>query len=272
MSVNAINAADAPQQKKSNAGSAIGAGVGLGAVGAGAGYYLGGTRPNLEKIFEMKPDEFVTATKEAEGDAKTAADKIKSELEALDGDTYKPDSTKTAEFENRVSGHDLGADHEAVKAEATAQEAFDTEVLKKANEGKAEADQYKKLADVPEAERNTAKEALKGSEAAKNLKEAQTKVKAAKEAAVREAAGAEGADQALKDAVKHYDEAVEAAKTKRANQVAELVKKEEMTSAFDKIKKLFPKEGKGKAALIYGGIAAAVGLLAGAMLGGKKEA
>ena len=73
MSVDAINGANAQQQpqKHSALPGAIASGVGLGVVGAGAGYFLGGTRPTLEQVFEQTPDTF-TKKEVTEKDAEAA--------------------------------------------------------------------------------------------------------------------------------------------------------------------------------------------------------
>ena len=73
MSVDAINGANAQQQpqKHSALPGAIASGIGLGVVGAGAGYFLGGKRPTLEQVFEQTPDTF-TKKEVTEKDAEAA--------------------------------------------------------------------------------------------------------------------------------------------------------------------------------------------------------
>ncbi len=269
MSVDAINAAQ-PQQKH-NTGAAVGTGVVLSAAGAGAGYWLGGSRPNLEKVFEMTPDTFTTATKDAEGEAKTAAETIKKEVKALNSKTYEPKAEAKNAFEAEVKKQTLADDHEAMTAQKSATETYETKLLEKINEGKEEDNKLEKLSDATKKELKDAKEALKDSEAFKALEKADADVKAAKAEALRNASKEEG-KEALAKIVKDYDDAVAKAAEKKAAKITELAGKDEMKSAFDKIKKMFPKEGKGKAAAIYGGIAAAVGLIAGYLLSGGKSA
>lgn len=270
MSVDAINAAE-PQQRKHNTGAAIGTGVVLGAAGAGAGYYLGGSRPNLEKVFEMTPDTFETATKDAEGEAKTAADSIGKEVKALNGNAYKATGKAVKDFEAKVKDQTLADDHEAMTAQKSAKETYETKLLEKINEGKEEGEKLEKLPAKNSNDYKAAEKALKDSEAFNTLEKANADVKAAQVKAFREAAQAEGKEDLAK-IVKDYDDAVSKAAEKKAAKITELAGKDEMKSAFDKIKKMFPKEGKGKAAAIYGGIAAAVGLIAGYLLSGGKSA
>lgn len=270
MSVDAINAAE-PQQRKHNTGAAIGTGVVLGAAGAGAGYWLGGSRPNLEKVFEMTPDTFETATKDAEGEAQTAAKTIKKGIKELNGKTYEPKAEAKNAFEAEVKKQTLADDHEAMTAQKSAKETYETKLLEKINEGKKEGNKLEKLSDATKKELKDAKEVLKDSEAFKTLEKADADVKAAQVKAFREAAQGEGKEDLAK-IVKNYDDAVSKAAEKKAAKITELAGKDEMKSAFDKIKKMFPKEGKGKAAAIYGGIAAAVGLIAGYLLSGSKSA
>lgn len=269
MSVDAINAAQ-PQQKH-NTGAAVGTGVVLGAAGAGAGYWLGGSRPNLEKVFEMTPDTFTTATKDAEGEAKTAADSIGKEVKALNGKAYAPEKKAVDAFDAEVNKQTLANDHEAVTAQKSAKETYDAKLLEKINEGKEEGKKLDKLPAESSKEYKDAKKALTDSEAFKALEKADADVKAAKAEALRNASKEEG-KEALAKIVKDYDDAVAKAADKKAAKITELAGKDEMKSAFDKIKKMFPKEGKGKAAAIYGGIAAAVGLIAGYLLSGGKSA
>ena len=91
----------------------------------GAGYYLGGSRPNLEKVFEMTPDTFETATKDAEGEAQTAAKTIKKEIKALNSKTYEPKADAKNAFEAKVNAQTLADDHEAMTAQKSAKETFD---------------------------------------------------------------------------------------------------------------------------------------------------
>ena len=77
----------------------------------------------------------------------------------------------------------------------------------------------------------------------------------------------------LKKVVSDYTEATKKYAENQAEKIKELAKEEKYTKAFEKIKSLFPKEGGWKMAAIVGGIAAAVGLIGGLVMGaGKKEA
>lgn len=253
MSVNAINAAE-PQQKKSSAGSAVTAGIGLGAVGGTAGYFSGNKRPDLDKVFAMEPDTFETATKDAAEDVKNEIATIKEGRTAVE-EAGKIDAAKQAAYDsalNNVAEKDVQAEADALKqAKEDAKAALD-----KANEGKADAEKLAKLADdAPEA---------------KAVKKAEADLKNAKVKFIE--GTTDDANKVARDAVKEYKEAFEAAKTNKANKIAELAKEEKYTSAFAKIKKMFPKEGGWKMAAIVGGIAAAVGIVASLMMGGKKEA
>ena len=79
MSVDAMNGANAQPQTRSVLPGAIAGGVGLGAVGALGGYFLGGKRPSLEEVFKQDPDTFkseAVTKKDAE-----AANKLQAAVE-----------------------------------------------------------------------------------------------------------------------------------------------------------------------------------------------
>ena len=206
MSVDAINAAE-PQQRKHSTGAAIGTGVALGAAGAGGAYWLGGSRPNLEKVFEMTPDTFETATKDAEGEAQPDAKTIKKEIKALNSKTYEPKADAKNAFEAEVKKQTLADDHEAMTAQKWAKETYETKLLEKINEGKEEGQKLKDLPKDTTKAYKDAEEALKDSEAFKTLEKANADVKAAKAEAFRNAAKAEGKEDLAK-IVSNYDEAV----------------------------------------------------------------
>ncbi len=107
---------------------------------------------------------------------------------------------------------------------------FDAEVLKKINETKDNSSRITRFTDASEDELRAAKEAVR-------------------------------TDKNLKQITDEYDRAVETVKSKRAAKISELAGDQEYKTAFGKIKKLFPKGQRGKMALIYGGIAAAVALV-----------
>lgn len=267
MSVNAVNSAPAEVQKKKGTSVAAPT-IGLGVVGAGAGYLAGGKRPSLEQVFAMEPDKFESHVKAAEGEVKTEADKIGTEIKNLNDENgeFTPDKAKKEAFDTEVKNQKLADDAVETKALKEANENYDKKLLEELNKDKKDGEKFAKTADAPEDARKTAKEALKESDEAKAVKTAENNVRSAKEKLVRESA-----DDKVKNIVNEFDEAVEAAKTKKKEKITALVGDEKMKAAFEKIKKLFPKEGKGKAAAIWGGIAAAVGLAAGLVLGGNKK-
>ena len=78
-------------------------------------------------------------------------------------------------------------------------------------------------------------------------------------------------DAQAKNIVVEFDNAVEAAKNKKAAKIAEFIGDENVKSAFEKIKKLFPKEGKGKTAAIWGAFGASLGLIAGLVINGTRK-
>ena len=267
MSVNAVNPVSVETPKKK--GSSVAAPtIGLGVIGAGAGYLAGGKRPTLDEVFAMEPDRFESIVKDAKDDVKKEADKIKEEIDMLNSkdEEFVPDKAKKEAFENEVNKQKLADDAAETKALNTANENYDKKLLEELNKGKKDEEKFAKTADAPDDARNAAKEALKDSEEAKAVKTAENNVFSAKERLVRESA-----DENIKKVVIEFDDAVKTAAEKKKSKITELAGDEEMKNAFAKIKKLFPKEGKGRAALLWGGIAAAVGLVAGLVLGGSKK-
>lgn len=296
MSVNAVNAADVQQPKKNNSGAAIGTGVGLGAVGAGAGYFLGGKTPSLEEVFSQEPDTFKASMDKAAEKDSAAAETLRKEMEAIGENAdvkakqtaadAKANEVKTA-IEGRTDYENKATLDQAVTDKKTALDTKEVEVAKadgtegtrkiKYAEAKTELEaaenEVKNLAaDAAEDVKTAAKNKLET--AKNNLAQFDTEANALKEAenAVFDAKKVKfEADEATKalreEAAKAADELTNA----RKGIIDKLKDKNTVTEAFGKIKKSLT-EGKGKAMAIYGGIALAVGLLAGAMLGGKKEA
>ncbi len=267
MSVNAVNpvGTEAPKKKNSSVAAPT---IGLGVVGAGAGYLFGGKRPSLEQVFQMEPDKFESHVNGAKDEAKNSADKIKEEINKLNSEDgeFAPEKAKKDAFDAEVNKQTLKDDASETKALKDAQENYDKKLLEELNKDKKDGEKFAKVSDAPADAQKAAKEALKDADETKALKTAEKNVRTAKEKLVRESA-----DENVKKIVKEFDDAVEAAKTKKTEKISNLVKDENMKSAFDKIKKMFPKEGKGKAAAIWGGIAAAVGLIAGLVLSGSKK-
>lgn len=301
MSVDAINAAE--PQRKSPVGAAIGTGVVLGAAGAGTGYLMS-KRPDLEKVFAMPADKFEAATKDAKDEVKTAADTIaegRNEY-AKAGETERATLgskiMKRAEFinnEEKVKPDNLDALKNKVAEEKGK---LDAKKVKVDDADKS----YQELTNevkTKRAEWIKAKKALAGAAEGDAKTEAQTKLNDAKKAldkaienrktfkaevgnyikAERDLSKAriekfnsikgEGEAKALSDAL---TEASNKFQEVKKTKMTELVGKQEYKDAFAKIQKLFSREHVGKNMGIYGGIAAAVGLIAGYLMGGKKEA
>ena len=293
MSVNAINAADPQQKQGSSVGAAISTGVGLGLVGSGAGYFLGGKRPDLEKVFAMPADKFESATKDLKDAEKEAADKLaagRKELQDAVEPKYKEFSAKTHERADKISA--IAPENAELATNATTAKSELDEIkvniggkdksLKDVREAVKNARAQVKAATTDEA-KNAAKEELKKALDDYNAFSKDEKAKAAIEkyakaehelntakVAKYNADAAEGKpynalEKEISGIRKEYKDAFD-------TKMNALKENKDYQEAFGKIKKLFPKEGKGKAAMIYGGIAAAVGLIAGYILGNNKEA
>lgn len=296
MSVNAINAADAQQQKKSSMGPAVAAGTVLGAAGVGAGLIWGGKTPSLEEVFAQDADTFEASMKKAEEKDSASAKTLRDEMKAIgeDADVKAKQTaaeTKAQEVKDAIEGR---TDYEnkatldqAVTDKKTALNEKEVEVPKAdGTEGTKKIKYAEAKSEFEAAENGVKNLAADAAEDAKTA--AKNKLEAAKANLAQfdaEANALKEAENAVFDAKKVKFEADEATKTlreaatKASDELAnarkgvidKLKDKNTVTEAFGKIKKSLT-EGKGKAAAIYGGIALAVGLLAGAMLGGKKEA
>ena len=227
-------------------------------------------QPNIvrHKITDIISIKLEKSVKDAKDNVKTEAYKVKAEIDKLnDADSeFVTDKTKKEAFDAEVNKQALADDAAESKALKTANENYDAKLLEELNKDKAEGEKFAKVADAPADAQNAAKEALKESDEARALKTAENNVRVAKEKMVREST-----DDSVKNIVNEFDDAVEAAKTKKNEKIASLVQDDQMKASLEKIKKLFPKEGKGKAALMWGGIAAAVGLVAGLVLGGNNK-
>lgn len=296
MSVNAVNAVDAQQPKKSNAGTAVGAGVGLGALGAGAGYLWGGKTPSLEEVFSQEPDTFKASMEKAKEKDAEATKTLENEMKAIDENAdvkakKAVADAKAKEVETAIKGRtdyeNKASLDQAVTEKKTALDAKEVDVAKadgtegtrkiKYATAKTELEQAQSAVDnlaenATEEVKTAAKNKLETAKA--NLAKFDTEANALKEAeqAVFDAKKVKfEADDATKTLREAAATATEDLKTARKGIIDKLKDKNTVTEAFGKIKKALT-EGKGKAAAIYGGIALAVGLLAGAMLGGKKEA
>lgn len=298
MSVDAINAAE--PQRKSPVGAAIGTGVVLGAAGAGTGYLMS-KRPDLEKVFAMPADKFEAATKDAKDEVKTAADTIaegrneyakagEAERKILRekgkdvADLIKGQTPENAELATNLQK--AKSDFDAIgKVKITNHEGKEIEVTKD-EVIKAVKDARAKLNAATTAEAKTGAEtelanAKKNAKAFFNhadVKDKNTALKNARKAmseakiAKFEAEAAKEGENAAKTAKTELQNARNSFETVKKTKMTELVGKQEYKDAFAKIQKLFSREHVGKNMGIYGGIAAAVGLIAGYLMGGKKEA
>lgn len=294
MSVNAINAANPQQKQGSSVGAAISTGVGLGVVGAGAGYFLGGKRPDLEKVFAMPADKFESATKDLKDAEKEAAEKLAAGRKELE-DAVKPkiDEFKTKTSERKAIIEKI--DPENAKLIQNLEKANNDLTAKTVDIGGKDKDLNTVREELKEAKKGIKNLAKDADEATKNaakerLTKAEADYKAFKEGAKAELEAYVKAERELNTArvTKYQAEAAEGkpynALEKEISEIRKGYKEafntkmnalkdnKEYQDAFGKIKKLFPKEGKGKAAMIYGGIAAAVGLVAGYIMGNSKQA
>ena len=306
MSVEAINAAE-PQQRQGNPiGSAIAGGLGLGAVGGTAGYFIGNKRPSLEEVFTQKPDTFKSeavtkidndaATKlqqavdEYEGAIKTPKENFHTKLKeraALVNDEAKvaPDNltdlkTKLTEEEGKLKKVKVGeAGKEVeltykeaqVEVEKAAKDYFDAKeklAKSKAKDKTALQNAVNDAKNALDTAKKNRKAVYDGAKAeADNYIKAQREIMKAKEAkynALRAEAGeAKTLSEALADLKTKY---ANAKKTK----LEEILGRDEIKQAFDKIKSGIAKEGGKKWAMIAGGIAAAIGLIGGYVMGNKQ--
>lgn len=300
MSVNAINAADAQQPKKSNTGTAVTAGVGLGLVGAGTGYFLGNKTPDLEQVFTQAPDTFSSeAVKEADAAAaKTLEDAVKEYKAA--GDTKAVETAgknrhkniiaqtlENTELDNAVNTAKSNLANATVEIDGTNYKLADIQkdIVTKAKEHKAAKDAVKNAGeaatDAQKQAVTTAKNELDTLIARRKsfIEGAKDKVDAVRTAVKNKynaqlaqfntKAAAEGTEKGLQTAL---DTAKTNLTNARNTKKTEILGRDAIKNAFEKIKSAIPKEGGKKWAMYIGIGAAVVGLLAGAMLGGKKEA
>lgn len=274
MSVNAINTAEPVNagQKKSNnvnVGLIAGTTAGLGLAGAGGGLLWGGTKLTPEQILALSNDTFEARTKDLEGENKTAADRVKTEIDKLNGDAYQVSGEAKTNFENAVKELNLDANAPEQIAFNDAQKKYDGKLLEKINEGKEEAARFSTLdADgITDDMKKAAEDALKDTPEAQELNTAKESLRKAKETAYRAKAQT---DDKIKAIVNAYDKAVEKAAEDKTKKIGELVNQDEIKTALGKIKKFF-REGQSKAAWLYGGIAAAAGLIIGMVISSNNK-
>ena len=292
MSVDAINGANAQQQPQTHSAlpGAVAGGVGLGAVGALGGYFLGGKRPSLEEVFKQDPDTFkseAVTKKDAEAakklqdaaqEYKNAGANEKNLLRKANGEMNNAIATLTVENQDKLQ-----------EAIAQAQETLNKKEVKigdkkykakdiavELHKAQAEFAAAKNGTDAVKAE--AAKKLAKArvnaqtfnSEVKKEMNAVREATKALRNARITEfnkLAENAGSQKALKDAA---TKASENFNNVKSSKLSELVGKKEITEAFEKIKNAIPKEGKTKMALIVGGIAAAVGFLGNLLLGNRN--
>lgn len=303
MSVNAINAAEAQQPpKKSNAGAAVGTAVGLGAVGATAGYLMGNKRPDLETVFTQAPDTFsYQAVKDADTDAAKVLEDAVKEYKAAGDEAAVTTAAKNkganilaqqpeniAELNTAVQTAETNLANKTVKIENTDYKLADIDADLKAK-AKTYKDAKNEVKTAGEAATDaqkqavtTAKEELDKAVAKRNtfVEGAKTEVDALTTARKNRftaqlekfntQAAVEGSTE--KGLVTALDTAKTELTNARNTKKTEILGKDAIKEAFEKIKSAIPKEG-GKKMAMYVGIGAAVaGLLVGAMSGSKKDA
>ena len=300
MGMNSVDGLAPQQQVQAQVGNAatplaVAGGIGLGGIGATAGYFIGNKRPDLEKVFTQAPDTFKTeAVTKKDADAartlqeaateyrnagkaeRNALNKAvldchnsmkaqtidnRAKLEKAITDAKDAYFNKEVEIDgNKMTANDVASElkaaREEVKAAKNADDATKATAIENYRKAKANADAFNNGA---QKERNAFMEARKKLSDALDKKFIE---KVGDEKSVEKAL----ADKLIK-ATDDFDEV-------KANKLKELLGKKEVTEAFEKIKKAIPKEGGARMALIVGGIAAAVGAIGGLILGGstKKQA
>ena len=285
MSVDAIGAQNAQERRSNPIGSAIAGGVGLGAVAATVGYVAGNKRPDLEKVFTQEPDSFKSEAvkgKDAEA-AKKLQDAVTEYKNAGDNEAKKWLSAQhevgEAIVNTSVDNKDLG------KAITEAQAKLDTKKVKIGEKEYTRSELKQAFKEAKAEVINAADDSAKASAkqklktAADNIatfnKEAKGEINALNDAkkALRTAQNeafkkaAEVADSEAMRKVKAANEARSAYANVKTTKLSEILGRDEIKQAFEKIKEGIPKKGGLKWAGIAGGIAAAVGLIAGYVMG-----
>lgn len=176
------------------------------------------------------------------------------------------------DFNSKVNAVVLDKETKEVKDCVKALKNYNAAVLDKVNEGREVSEKFKSIDEIHISGNESDTKILGEMEDSDEFKAFQKAKKALMKAKEKVLRASE--DKETVEFLKNYDEAVEALKNKKSARVAELVKDEKLTSAYESVKKLFPKtEGKSRAAGLWGGCAAA-GLILGLSLKGsnKKEA
>lgn len=290
MSVDAIN-----QQHASSYAPAIAGGLTAGAIGTTAGYFWGGKRPTLEEVFAQDADTFKSSMQKAESKDAASAQVLKDEMNRITTDANV--SAKQTDYTRAKTNMDLNianiADYEN-KAELetnynTAKNALNTKEVEIDNgsgstvkkdfntvknaHGQAKAE-YEAAADADKAAKKEVLDKAQKeldlfkseSEAFKNAEKAIADAKLKK---FEELAKTEGsAEKELKAA---FTTAESELNTAKQTFIDGLKDNTAVKDAFKKIKGALI-EGRGKAMMIWGGIALAAGAIGGLLMGGKKEA
>ena len=300
MGMNSVDGLAPQQQVQPQGGNASGplavaGGIGLGGIGATAGYFIGNKRPNLEKVFTQAPDTFkAEAVTKKDAEAARTLQEAATEYRNV-GETERNalkkavldchNSTKNQTIDNRAELEQAITDAKEAYFNKEVEIGGEKKTAKDvASELKAAREEVKATKNADDATKATAIENYRKAKAnadafnsgskkeRKALMEARKKLSDALENKFIDKVGDEkSVEKALSDklikAKKDFQEV-------KANKLKELLGKKEITEAFEKIKKAIPKEGGGRMALIVGGIAAAVGAIGGLILGGssKKQA
>ncbi len=288
MSVDAVGAQNAQERRSNPIGSAIAGGVGLGAVAAAVGYVAGNKRPDLEKVFTQEPDSFKSEAvkgKDAEA-AKKLQDAVTEYKNAGASERNTLRSSNRA-LTSAINAQTLDNQKELEETLNKAKDAYNkkevevdgtkykrSDIAKKLNEAQAKV---KAAESGDEAAKTAAKkeldEARKAAEAfhkgtkdeATAVRDAQKAISTAKKTKFDTAAKVAGStEHGLVEAAVNADKGFKAVKSTK---LSEILGRDEIKQAFEKIKEGIPKKGGLKWAGIAGGIAAAVGLIAGYVMG-----
>ena len=218
---------------------------------------------------------------------KTLLDKMLKRGKIVNDDTMKPDNFE--ELQKAITDKNAKLLNKKVDLSETRKNVGFSDVFDNVENKKNEWVQAKKnLKDASDADKAAKQEIV--NKKLEELKQAKADRKAFYNKAKTEVDDAIKANRAMNSArVTKYD--AEAGKDgteakKLSNEIAQARKdlteaknkklteikgRKEITDAFESVKKLFAKEGKGKTAWIAAGIAAAVGLIGGFILGGSKN-
>lgn len=286
MSVDAIGAQNAQERRINPIGSAIAGGVGLGAVAATVGYVAGNKRPDLEKVFTQEPDSFKSEAvkgKDAEA-AKKLQDAVTEYKNAGDNEAKKWLSAQH-EVGDAIVNTSVDNKADLDKAITEAQAKLDTKKVKIgekeytrselkqafkeakaavniAADDKAKADAKQQL---ETARKNLNTFSAEAKDEIKGLNNAKKALRTAQNEAFKKAA--EVADSEAMKKVTAANNARSAYANAKSTKLSEILGRDEIKQAFEKIKEGIPKKGGLKWAGIAGGIAAAVGLIAGYVMG-----